>query len=124
MESDFQKRVYSLARKIPKGKVTTYGRIAKRLRTFPRAVGNALNRNPYSYVAISSEAIGNRRSALRGDSKRNNGFFLVPCHRVVKSTGEIGGFASGTKNKIKILKKEGVEVTKGIADFGEFGFDF
>lgn len=44
----------------------------------------------------------------------------VPCHRVVKSSGEVGGFASGTKNKIKMLKSEGVEVKNGKIDMNKF----
>ena len=37
----------------------------------------------------------------------------VPCHRVIKSDGSIGGFAFGAKKKIQLLKKEGVEISKG-----------
>ena len=66
----------------------------------------------------------------------------VPCHRVVNSDGKIGGFAeqlrgrdknsksttraelgvSGTKNKIKMLKREGINVIKGKIDLKKFGF--
>lgn len=45
-----------------------------------RAVGNALNKNPFAPK--------------------------VPCHRVIRSDGTIGGFASGTKKKIELLKRE------------------
>ena len=80
----FQEKVYELCKKIPKGRVTTYRIIAKKLNTKAyRAVGNALNKNR--------------------DKK-------VPCHRVVKSNGEVGGFATGTKNKIKLLEKEGIKI--------------
>ena len=92
--TEFQKIVYAAARKIPKGKVSTYLEIAKAIRKpkSARAVGNALNKNPFAPK--------------------------VPCHRVVKSTGEVGGFASGCKNKIAILKKEGVQVKQGkVVDF-------
>ena len=67
-----------------------------------------------------SEAIRNRRSVIRGDSKRTSGFFLVPCHRVVNSDGKLGGFASGPKNKIKMLKAEGVEVKNGRVDLNKY----
>ncbi len=81
----FNDRVYSLAKQIPEGKVSTYGYIAKALNTKAfRAVGNAMHNNPYAPV--------------------------VPCHRVVESTGKIGGFASGVMNKIKMLEKEGIKV--------------
>mgnify|MGYP001603708645 CR=1 FL=1 len=84
----FNERCYTLLRKVPKGKVTTYKEIARALRTKAyRAVGNAMNKNPHAP--------------------------RVPCHRVVKSNGVVGGFASGTKKKIKMLKKEGVEIVNG-----------
>ncbi|MBN1645320.1 MGMT family protein [Candidatus Woesearchaeota archaeon] len=88
--TDFQKRVYFLCKKIPKGRVSTYGEISKRLGRGiigSRAIGNALNKNPYSPV--------------------------VPCHRVVKSDGSLGGFAKGGRKKIDLLRKEGICVSKG-----------
>lgn len=82
---NFNKEVYKLCKKIPRGKISTYKAIAKKLNSKAyRAVGNALNKNPYAPK--------------------------VPCHRVVMSSGKIGGFATGTKNKIKLLKKEGVKI--------------
>ena len=79
---NFTEKVHNLCRKIPKGKVSTYKILSKKLNSKAyRAVGNALNKNK---------------------SKQ------VPCHRVIKSSGEIGGFNKGTKNKIKLLKKEGI----------------
>jgi len=122
MPTKFQNKVYNICKKVPKGKVTTYLWIAKKLKNSPRAVGNALNKNPYGYSAISSEAIRKSGSVIRGDSKRNRGFFLVPCHRVIKSTGEIGGFASGTRKKIKLLRKEGIKIEKGKINLEKYGF--
>lgn len=92
--SSFCEKVYSLTKKIKEGKVSTYKEIAKALNTNAyRAVGNALNKNPFS---------------------------KVPCHRVVKSSGEVGGFACGTKTKIKILKKEGIKIKNNkILNFNE-----
>ena len=89
----FYERVYKIAAKIPKGRVSTYGEIAKALKGKAyRAVGSAMNKNPY--------------------------WPKVPCHRVVNSDGSIGGFASGVKKKIALLKKEGVIVKNGkIVDF-------
>ena len=86
-KNSFNEKCYSVLAKVPKGKVTTYKEIAKKLNSKAyRAVGNAMNKNPYAPK--------------------------VPCHRVVNSNGNIGGFASGFKNKIEILRKEGVEVNK------------
>ena len=118
--TSFNEKCYEILRKVPKGKVTTYKEIAKALETKAyRAVGNAMNKNPYAYP-ISSEAIGNHRSEIRGDLKRNSGFFLVPCHRVVNSDGSVGGFASGLKNKIRLLKSEGVEIKNNKIDLKKY----
>ena|SRR3989344_4422892 len=95
----FNERCYDILRRVPKGKVTTYSELARALKSKAyRAVGNAMNKNPYSPK--------------------------VPCHRVVKSNGDIGGFASGTKKKISMLKKEGVEITKGKIDLKKYLYKF
>ena len=87
-KQSFDEKCYALLKKVPKGKVTTYGEIAKTLGTKAyRAVGGAMNRNPYAPK--------------------------VPCHRVVCSDGKIGGFAYGADKKISLLKKEGLSVKNG-----------
>lgn len=97
MTTNFQKRVYKILKKVPKGKVTTYGAIAKKLgKKSYRAVGTALNKNPYAPH--------------------------VPCHRVVKSNGEVGGFAHGTKKKMEMLRKEGIVIENNKIDLKKFGF--
>ena len=84
----FQKRVYEIVKKIPKGRVSTYKEVAElagRSWAF-RAAGNILNKNR--------------------DPK-------IPCHRVVRSDGKIGGHNRGTGTKNALLKKEGVLVKNG-----------
>lgn len=90
----FQKRVYELCKKVPKGKATTYKAIAEKMGIKAyRAVGMALNKNPFSNV---------------------------PCHRVVGSSGHLTGFASGLKKKAKLLENEGVKIKNNkIEDFDE-----
>jgi methylated-DNA-[protein]-cysteine S-methyltransferase len=95
MITPFQRRVYELAKQVPRGKVTSYSTIAKKLKSSPRAVGQALRVNPFAPV--------------------------VPCHRVVKSDGSIGGFGGEVKGrkieeKIRMLRREGVEVKQGRID--------
>lgn len=120
--SSFYDKCYVVLKKVPRGKVTTYKGIAKALHSKAyRAVGTAMNKNPYGYP-ISSEAIRNRRSVLRGDSKRTSGSFLVACHRVINSDGSIGGFAFGVKKKIEMLKKEGVVIVNGKIDLKKYGW--
>jgi methylated-DNA-[protein]-cysteine S-methyltransferase len=79
----FQQKVWAICARIPAGRVTTYGHIARALGgNGARAVGGALNRNPYAPQ--------------------------VPCHRVVGSTGKLTGFAGGLAKKRALLEAEGV----------------
>ena len=95
----FTECCYEILREVPRGKVTTYREIARALRSKAyRAVGNAMNKNPHAPK--------------------------VPCHRVVKTDGSVGGFASGTKNKISMLKGEGIEVVDGNIDLGKYLYKF
>lgn len=85
MKQKFSELCYELLKKIPEGRVTSYGEIARVLGTKAyRAVGNAMNKNPHSPI--------------------------VPCHKVVRSDGKIGGFSRGIKKKIMLLRAEGVEI--------------
>ncbi len=103
--SQFNQKVYDLLIKVPAGKITTYKIIAEALETKAyRAVGSALKNNP--------------------DAPR------IPCHRVIKSNGNIGGFNGKTsgkeiRRKIKLLKEEGVKIEKGqIQNLSKVLFDF
>lgn len=81
----FSQKVYQIVKKIPRGKVMSYTQVAK-LASYPRAwraVGNVLNKN------------------------RNK---KIPCHRIVCLNGKVGGYHKGRKNKVSMLKKEGVEI--------------
>jgi methylated-DNA-[protein]-cysteine S-methyltransferase len=92
-------------KKIPKGRVSTYKIIANKIGTNAcRAVGNACRRNPNPPT--------------------------IPCHRVVRSDGGVGGFAGVTsgeqiKKKAMLLKKEGIEIKNGkIINFKEVLYEF
>jgi methylated-DNA-[protein]-cysteine S-methyltransferase len=82
----FQRRVLEETRKVPRGQVSTYAEIAKRIGQpkAVRAVGQALRRNPVPIV--------------------------VPCHRVIASDGSLGGYGGEmrSKRKVQLLKLEGV----------------
>ena len=78
----FHSKVLSIVRKIPKGETLTYKEVAQRAgnpRAF-RAVGNILNKNHDP---------------------------SIPCHRVIRSDGKIGGYNRGARQKTALLKKEG-----------------
>ena len=83
--SKFQLKVWKYLKKIPKGKVKTYKQVAIGINKpkSSRAVANACAKNPYSPK--------------------------IPCHRVIRSDGSLGGFSGpgGIKAKKKLLKKEG-----------------
>jgi methylated-DNA-[protein]-cysteine S-methyltransferase len=99
VKKSFSEKVYNLTKKIPAGKVSTYRNIANKLNTKAyQAVGNAMNKNP------------NAPS--------------TPCHRVINSNGNLGGFASGLKNKIKLLKQEGIEIKDNKINLKKFEYKF
>ena len=81
---EFQRRVLSRVMRIPRGRVSTYGRLAEKSRASrgARAVGNALAMNPYPLI--------------------------IPCHRVIRADGSLGGFGGGLKMKKDLLLMEGI----------------
>ncbi|GAI81218.1 unnamed protein product [marine sediment metagenome] len=82
---NFQKKVLVFEKQIPYGWVSTYGRLAKKIGVprASRAVGQALARNPFPII--------------------------IPCHRVIKANGSLGGFQGGLKLKRNLLELEGVQ---------------
>lgn len=92
---DFREKVLERVSEIPEGKVATYGQIARAIGKpdASRAVGNVLANNP--------DPVN------------------IPCHRVIRSDGRLGGY-SGSRDKEKLLEKEGVQVDNGRVDLDEF----
>ena len=82
----FQLKVWNFLKKIPRGKVKTYSEVAKSIGKplAVRAVANAIGKNPLAPQ--------------------------IPCHRVIRSDGSLGGYSGkgGIKTKRLLLKKEGV----------------
>lgn len=76
----FQKRVWQSLGKIPRGQTRTYGNLAKKLASSPRAVGRANATNPICLI--------------------------TPCHRVIGANGSLTGFAFGTEIKERLLALE------------------
>ncbi len=95
------RRIYEAVKKIPVGKVATYGQIAKLAgdKNMARAVGNALHKNP--------DPVN------------------IPCYRVVNAKGELSGeFAfGGAGAQEKLLKADGIEVTNGKVDLKKYGWE-
>ena len=90
---NFYNKIYEKLKKVPKGKVTTYKILANSIGTKAyRAVGQAMNKNPYAPK--------------------------IPCHRVVNSRGYLHGYAHGLKKKRELLEKEGIKIKNNkIVDF-------
>ena len=84
----FQLKVWAYLRKIPRGSVKTYSQVAKAIGKphGVRAVANAIGKNPYAPK--------------------------IPCHRVIRSDGSLGGYSGkgGVKTKRFLLKKEGIRL--------------
>ena len=84
----FQKKVWNYIKKIPKGNVKTYKEVAIAIKTpkSARAVANACAKNPYAPK--------------------------IPCHRVVRSDGKLGGYSGkgGIKEKLRLLRSEKVDI--------------
>ncbi|MCG2676173.1 MGMT family protein [bacterium] len=80
--TSFQKKVLEVVKTIPYGEKKSYKWVAERMGNprAARAVGQALKRNPYPEI--------------------------IPCHRVIRSDGKLGGYSKGTQKKRKLLKKE------------------
>ena len=83
---NLDKKIYKKLLEVPEGKITTYGELAKAvgIKNGQRAVGRIMNKNPYPAI--------------------------IPCHRVVKSDGKVGGYAYGQQVKINMLSKEGIKI--------------
>ena len=86
---NLDKLVYKKLTQVPPGKVTTYLELANAvgLTNGQRAIGQFMKKNPFPVI--------------------------IPCHRVVKSNGQVGGYAYGGRVKTKMLKKEGIKINDG-----------
>ena len=94
-------KVYRKLLQVPKGKGTTYGELAKAvgLKNGQRIIGMIMKKNPYPVI--------------------------IPCHRVVKSDGKIGGYAYGERVKSRMLTNEGIKIKdRKIIDFDRVKFYF
>jgi methylated-DNA-[protein]-cysteine S-methyltransferase len=86
---NLEQKIYKKLLEVPKGQITTYGELAKAvgLKNGQRTIGKIMNKNPCPVI--------------------------IPCHRVVMSTGKIGGYAYGENIKTKLLNDEGIQIKNG-----------
>jgi len=108
--SIYQRSILRILAEVPKGKVTTYGDLAKEL-----------SRREPKWSPNASRAVGTTM-------KNNVCGPQIPCHRVIKSDGSIGNFRGGAEGavdeKIGMLRSEGVTVVNGRIDLKKFGHIF
>jgi methylated-DNA-[protein]-cysteine S-methyltransferase len=108
--STYQQAILRILAEVPRGKVTTYGDLAKEL-----------SKRDSNWSPNASRAVGT--------TMRNNPCGpQIPCHRVIKSDGTVGNFRGGEKGaveeKISMLRNEGVKVVDGKIDLNEFRHKF
>lgn len=84
--SQFQKLVFDRLQNIPRGKITTYKRLAEKIG------------NPHAFRAVARTLATNPLP------------FILPCHRVIKSNGELGGYQGGLELKKRFLEFEGIKL--------------
>ena len=95
----FKEKCYQILKKVPKGKVTTYKSLA---------------------MALNSKAFRAVGTAMKNNLNAPN----VPCHRVIKSNGEIGQYNLGVQKKIQLLKSEGIIIVNNKVDLNKYEFKF
>jgi len=97
--SRLRKKVYEKLRKVPKGKFITYKKLAEAVNSKAyRAVGTFMKTNIFPKK--------------------------IPCYKVVKSNGFVGGYSGGMKKKIALLKKDGIKVKNNKVDLEKYQFEF
>ena len=82
--TDFQQKVWQQLRQIPYGRTVTYGQLAQRINSSPRAVGNTVGKNP--------------------------SLLFIPCHRVLGQNGKLTGYSGGLERKKKLLAIENIKL--------------
>ena len=95
------KKIYKKLLQVPAGKITTYGELSRSigLKNGQRIIGQIMKNNPFPII--------------------------VPCHRVVKSDGTVGGYAYGIERKKYLLSKEGIKINENkISNFKKNLFHF
>ena len=111
----FTEKVFAVVSKIPRGSVMTYAEVAKaagKPRAY-RAVGNILNQNPHPFRLRSEHPLPKGEGIRLISSPRGRGRgegIVIPCHRVVKSDGKVGGYVGGAAKKMRLLQKEGLTI--------------
>jgi len=86
---NLDQKVYKKLLEVPEGMITTYGDLAKSvgLKNGQRVIGRIMNKNTFPVI--------------------------IPCHRVIKSDGNVGGYAYEEDVKINMLSKEGIKIRDG-----------
>lgn len=139
--TELENKIFDIVRKIPRGKVMTYGQVAAALgdSRLARVVGNTMHKNPVPFFELACETGFNCKerasaSTVAADKAAGGkvfapvadaciGFAPVPCHRVVNAAGKMGANfgLGGPSVQAKMLEREGVEVHGGKIDLKKYG---
>lgn len=113
--SELELKIYEIVRRIPKGKVLTYGQVAKRAGDvhLARYVGNVMHKNPLPFWQLA-KSVGYKDYA-KFETSAPSDFEPVPCHRVVNASGKMGAnFGMGGPGiQEAMLAAEGVKIKNG-----------
>ena len=120
--TELENRIYGIVRKIPRGKVMTYGQVAAALGDahLAHVVGNTMHKNPVPFFELAEQIGFKCADQNQADVKD---FEPVPCHRVVNSAGKMGANfgLGGPAVQAKMLEAEGVEVRGSKVDLKKYG---
>lgn len=123
--TELENRIYEIVRKIPRGKVMTYGQVAEAAgnKNLSRVVGNVMHKNPLPFYSLAI-SVGWEENRLFYPDLIEKDFLPVPCHRVVNASGRMGkNFGmGGPAIQEKMLASEGVEVVNGKIDIDRYKF--
>ena len=98
MSTNKKPLAYNLLKKVPKGKVVSYGELARAF--------NNMNEAQRASLHLSPRAVG---AFMRCNADTKN----IPCYKVVHSDGSVGNYSGGIKKKIRLMKKDGIEIKNG-----------
>ena len=120
--TELENRIFDIVRKIPCGKVMTYGQVALACgnANLARVVGNTMHKNPVPFLELARKTGFNCADQSPAAVKD---FEPVPCHRVVNAAGKMGANfgLGGPAVQAKMLEAEGVKVRGGKVDLKKYG---
>lgn len=125
--TELENKIFDIVRKIPPGKVMTYGQVAAAIGDahLARVVGNTMHRNPVPYFELAEKAGFNcKEIASASAAAACETFEPVPCHRVVNAAGKMASNfgLGGPEIQAAMLKAEGIKISGCKVDLKKYAF--